>query len=148
MHTTTTPRQAIGGENRLLASLPQESRAEIEKLPSLRSLLERYACTMISLLSQGMACNYLHPVEERICRWLLQVRDRVNSDEFQLTQQFLSWMLGVRRPTVTVYAGMLQSAGFITYRRGSIKILDAGGLERGACQCYQIHEAAGRRTAC
>ena len=116
----------------------EEFRGVLKQQPSFRLLLERYAGTMMAQLSQLMYCNHFHPVEERLCRWLLQVADRVDSTEFELTQEFLSWMLGVRRPTVTVVAGMLQTAGLITYRRGDIKLLNIDGLRSGACECYEV----------
>jgi Mn-dependent DtxR family transcriptional regulator len=73
-----------------------------------------------------------------MCRWLLMTHDRVDGEELQLTQDFLSQMLGVRRPSVTVVAGMLQQAGLIDYRRGRIKVLDREGLEKGSCECYHV----------
>jgi Mn-dependent DtxR family transcriptional regulator len=71
-----------------------------------------------------------------MCRWLLMTHDRVGADEFHLTQEFLAQMLGVRRPSVTVAAGVLQRAGLIRYQRGRIRVVDRGGLEAGACECY------------
>ena len=72
-----------------------------------------------------------------MCRWLLYMRDLAGSDDLMLTQEFLAQMLGVRRPSVTVAAGVLQSAGLISYRRGRIRIADRAGLEQGACECYE-----------
>jgi hypothetical protein len=71
-----------------------------------------------------------------MCRWLLMTHDRVGADEFHLTQEFLAQMLGVRRPSVTVAAGLLQKAGLIAYQRGRIRIVDRPRLEQGACECY------------
>jgi CRP-like cAMP-binding protein len=85
---------------------------------------------------QSAACNRLHTVEERCCRWLLMTHDRVGADRFPLTQQFLSYMLGVRRPSVTVVAGTLQKAGLIEYSRGVITIASRKGLESATCECY------------
>jgi CRP-like cAMP-binding protein len=90
------------------------------------------------------ACNALHPVEARFCRWLLQSADRAGSDTVTLTQELLAEMLGVRRTSVTEVAGKLQNEGVITYSRGVIRILDRGGLERLSCECYRTlvdHEA-------
>jgi CRP-like cAMP-binding protein len=83
------------------------------------------------------ACNALHPVEARFCRWLLQSADRAASDTITLTQELLAEMLGVRRTSVTEVAGKMQHEGVITYSRGVIKILDRDGLERLSCECYQ-----------
>jgi CRP-like cAMP-binding protein len=83
------------------------------------------------------ACNALHPVEARFCRWLLQSADRAASETITLTQELLAEMLGVRRTSVTEVAGKLQHEGVITYSRGVIKILDRDGLERLSCECYQ-----------
>lgn len=108
----------------------------LERCPSLNDLIKRYAAVSLRHASQVIACNALHPVQERACRWLLMTQDRVGRDEFPLTQEFLAGMLGVRRQTVTVIAGLLQQAGLITYRRGLIRILDRPGLERATCECY------------
>jgi CRP-like cAMP-binding protein len=103
-------------------------------------------------VQQTAACNALHPVEARLSRWLLQARDRLESNNIKLTHEFLSQMLGVRRTTVTVVANMLQQAGLIRYHRGQIEIVDRAGLEARACECYEairrhveeITPAAGR----
>jgi CRP-like cAMP-binding protein len=88
--------------------------------------------------AQSAACIAHHSVEERCCRWLLMTRDRVNSDQFPITHDFLSQMLGVRRASVTVVAGMLQKAGLIHYTRGQMTILDRPGLEEVCCECYRV----------
>jgi hypothetical protein len=93
---------------------------------------------MFTLVSQSAACNRIHSLEERCARWILMTHDRVDADTFPLTQEFLSTMLGVRRPSVTVAAGMLQKAGFITYHRGNMTVLDRAALEASACECYGI----------
>ena len=104
----------------------------------LHNLLLRYTQALMNLLAQSVACNRLHSVEERCCRWLLLTCDRVESDEFPLTQEFLAQMLGVRRASVSVVAAILQKAGLIRYHRGRMKLLDRQGLEAGSCECYQI----------
>ncbi|MGH9182537.1 MAG: Crp/Fnr family transcriptional regulator [Acidimicrobiales bacterium] len=103
-----------------------------------RDIVQRYVQALFSQVSQQVACNGLHSVEERCSRWLLLTHDRVGSDEFPLTQEFLSQMLGVRRASVTVAAGALQRAGFIRYRRGQIALVDREGLEGSSCECYQV----------
>jgi CRP-like cAMP-binding protein len=104
----------------------------------LYNLLLRYTQALIDLISQSVACNCLHSVEKRCCRWLLLCQDRVQSNEFHLTQEFLSQMLGVRRASVSVVAAILQKAGLIRYSRGKITICDRPGLEAASCECYQI----------
>lgn len=87
---------------------------------------------------QIAACNAVHSAEARLCRWLLQTRDRIHSDSLTLTQEFLSQMLGVRRTTVTLVARSLLAAGMIKYSRGHIRIIDAEALEHAACECYSV----------
>jgi CRP-like cAMP-binding protein len=113
----------------------------VEKLSghgSFNGIVQRYTQAFVSQIGQQVACNGLHSIEERCARWLLLTNDRVGSDEFPLTQEFLAQMLGVRRPSVTVVAGILQQAGFIRFRRGRIHITDRQGLESAACECYRV----------
>jgi CRP-like cAMP-binding protein len=105
---------------------------------SFDNLLRRYSHAQMLQFAQSAACIAHHSVEERCCRWLLMTRDRVNSDQFPITHEFLSQMLGVRRASVTVVAGMLQKAGLISYSRGRMTILDRHGLEDVSCECYRI----------
>jgi hypothetical protein len=112
--------------------------AAYEELPVLRTAVNRYLQSLINLMSQSIACNRLHGLLERCARWLLMTRDRANSDSFYLTQEFLAYMLGVRRSGVSIAAGTLAQAGFIRYRRGNITILDAEGLESASCECYRV----------
>ncbi|MGY1636226.1 Crp/Fnr family transcriptional regulator [Geodermatophilus sp. SYSU D00742] len=112
---------------------------------ALHDLLHRYTQATMVLLAQNVACNRLHTTEERCARWLLQTRDRVGGDEFALTQEFLAQMLGVRRGTVSLTAGVLQQAGVIRYTRGRITVVDADGLHDAACDCYDIVQAEYRR---
>jgi CRP-like cAMP-binding protein len=104
----------------------------------LTDIVHRYTQAFVSQLSQQVACNGLHSIEERCARWLLLTHDRVGSNEFPITQEFLAQMLGVRRPSVTVVAGILQQAGFIQYRRGTVRITDREGLEAASCGCYRV----------
>lgn len=104
---------------------------------SISRILLRFALAFFNQVAQSVACNRLHSLEERCARWLLITHDRVDGDEFRLTQEFLSFMLGVHRPAVTLAAGALQKAGFIHYSRGKITITDRAGLEGAACACYQ-----------
>ena len=113
-------------------------RSEITPGSPLHNLLLRYTQALMNMLAQSVACNRLHSIEERCCRWLLLTRDRVNSNEFPLTQEFLSQMLGVRRASVSEVAAVLQKAGLIQYHRGKMMILNRKGLEADSCECYQI----------
>ena len=111
---------------------------ELKRSSVLREVAQRFAQALMTQISQSVVCNRIHPVEKRICRWLLMTHDRVGLDDMGLTQQFVSQMLGVRRPSVTVVAGALKKAGLIRYSRGKVAILNRKGLEAGACECYQI----------
>src|SRR5215471_16158581 len=102
----------------------------------LQSLLLRYTQSFITQISHIAVCNRLHAVEQRLCRWLLMCRDRVDGDDLEMTQEFIANVLGGRRETVTVAAGRLQDAGLIRYSRGHIAIVDRKGLEAAACECY------------
>ena len=103
-------------------------------------LLRRYAAYSLRYAKQSVACNALHSVEERMCRWLLMTQDRVGKDEFWLTHELLAAMLGVRRQSVSVVAGTLQKAGFIAYRHGIMRVVDRDGLEAASCECYGVTE--------
>lgn len=116
----------------------EDFREEIGSGGPLPDLIRRYTQAMVNQISQSVACNHLHSVQERMCRWLLMTHDRVGADEFSLTQEFLAEMLGVRRPSVTVVAGILQQAGLIRYHRGRVTVLDRAGLEAASCECYRV----------
>ena len=113
-------------------------RAELREQGALASLVERYTLAFFSQVSQQVACNGLHSVEQRCARWLLLTHDRVGTDEFPMTHEFLSQMLGVRRASVTVTAGTLQRAGFVEFSRGRVAVVDRAGLESAACECYAV----------
>jgi len=103
----------------------------------LRELIDRHSDALFGHAIQSVACNALHSVEARFCRWLLSCHDRIDSDRVSLTQEFLADMLGVQRTTVTVVARTLQAAGLIRYSRGVVDILDRAGLEAISCECYR-----------
>jgi CRP-like cAMP-binding protein len=107
-----------------------------ERSADARKIFNGYVHTVVIVGSQSSACNALHRVEARMCRWLLMSSDGVASDVVNLTQEYLAAMLGVRRPGVTEVAGKLRSEGLIDYTRGCIRILDRPGMERRACECY------------
>jgi len=104
----------------------------------LKRLLQRYATYVFRCISQGLACNTLHTVEQRACRWLLMAQERAGGPDFMLTQEFLAVMLAVSRPTVSSIAQHLQQAGLIDYHRGVIRVLDAAQLEANSCECYRV----------
>jgi CRP-like cAMP-binding protein len=135
---------AAGGALRMRA---RAARGEFAAGGLLQGRLLRYIQALITQISQTAVCNRLHAVEQRLCRWLLMCHDRVATDELQMTQEFISNMLGGRRETVTVAAGRLQDAGLIRYARGHLAILDRHGLEALVCECYSYVEAECSRLA-
>jgi CRP-like cAMP-binding protein len=113
-------------------------RGELDRNRTLSLIMLRYAHAFFNQVAQSAACAHLHRVEQRCCRWLLMTRDRMPSDDFLLTHEFLGMMLGVRRTTVTDVMGSLQKAGLIRYRRGHVTILDHEALHHRTCECYEI----------
>ena len=103
-----------------------------------RTLMLHYAHAFFNQVAQSAACNTLHPIERRCCRWLLMTHDRMQSDQFLLTQEFLAMMLGVRRSSLTEVAQKLKRLKLIDYTRGRVTIRDRPGLERYACECYMV----------
>ncbi len=126
----------VGGEAWRIPT--QEFRLALKRSQSLDDLVKRYAAVRLRQTAQVVACNALHPATERLCRWLLMSHDRVGRDEFPMTQEFMSELLGVRRPSVSLIAGTLQGAGLITYKRGRIRVKDRRGLEESSCECYEV----------
>jgi CRP-like cAMP-binding protein len=122
----TLDRVAVADLNRVMAAEP-----------GLYGLLLRYTEAYLEEVSQSVACNRLHTLDERCARWLLITHDRTGTDEMKLKQRFLSYMLGVHRPAVSLAAGALQKAGVIRYSRGTIRILDRAALEAASCGCYE-----------
>jgi CRP-like cAMP-binding protein len=116
-------------------------RAELYRDQYLHGLFLRYVHTLFIVASQSAACNRLHPLEKRLCRWLLMSSDGVDSLRVPLTHEFLGTMLGTRRAGVTEAALKLQQEGFITYTRGVVDILDRNGLERACCECFRVVKA-------
>ena len=120
-------------------------RGLVEQHPALRDRCLRYLQVVMVQTSQAAACNARHELPERLARWLLMVRDRADSDEVPMTQEFLSYMLGVRRAGVSVVASALQAQGLIQQSRGRVAILDRAGLEQEACPCYRLIEDSRRQ---
>ncbi|HKY45256.1 MAG TPA: Crp/Fnr family transcriptional regulator [Pyrinomonadaceae bacterium] len=142
LHARTTP-------TRTLVQVPGEAyhmRATdfVRHVRDTNSLLDnlcaKYVHAFLVMTSQTAACNRLHPINERLCRWLKLVHNRLRRDEFPIRQEFIAMMLGVHRPTVSTTANMLQQAGLISYSRGQMRILDADGLINGSCECLEIIE--------
>ncbi len=127
--------QVSGAGFRLPVSAFREA---VERSRTMDLLIRRYAAVVLRQTGQAVACNALHPVPERLSRWLLMSHDRVGRDEFPMTQEFMGDLLGVRRQTVTVTAGTLQEAGLITFKRGVVQIIDRPKLENAACECYGL----------
>jgi len=140
------PRRAL---SRAIVQLPGEAlridAARLRELadarPGVRSVLERYAASLLGELEQTVACNAVHRLEQRLAKWLLRSSDRSDGHALPLTQEFLSEMLGAQRTTVTQVASVLQRAGAIEYRRGKITVLDRSTLERMSCECYEATAA-------
>jgi CRP-like cAMP-binding protein len=115
--------------------------AEMEKEGPLYRLVRRYSHALLALMSQSVACNALHDINQRCARWLLMTHDRMDQQDFNLSHEFLAVMLGVQRPTVSIVAGTLQEAGLIRYSHGRISVCDRKGLEAASCECYGIVRA-------
>jgi CRP-like cAMP-binding protein len=113
--------------------------------PTVDQIMKRYMAVAYHALMQSAVCNALHPVEQRVCRWLLVTHERVPG-EFPATQELLAASLGVKRPTISLVANSLLKAGLISYHRGTIRILDAAKLEQFACPCFTVARSAYARV--
>lgn len=133
---TSTLEAVVQGPGSALRLSAAAFREELERIPSLRPLLLRYAFAHQQQVAQTAACNGRHVLEQRLARWLLMAHDRAEGDEFPMTQDFLAAMLCVHRPGVTVAARLFQQAGYIQYTPGNITITDRHGLEEVACECH------------
>lgn len=111
---------------------------ELAQSDSMRTVMLHYAHAVFNQVAQSAACNHYHSLQQRCCRWLLMTHDRMESDEFLLTQEFLAMMLGVQRTGVTAAAGTLQRDGLIRYKRGNVTILNRRGLIHRSCECYGV----------
>lgn len=134
-------RALVQGEGSAMRMKVAAFRKAVSGDGALQKLLNRNIHALMTQIAQSAACNRFHQVEARLARWLLMTHDRIGSDEFRLTQQFLSDMLGVRREGVTYAARALQRNGLITYSRGHLTVLNRAGLEAAACKCYSIIKA-------
>jgi CRP-like cAMP-binding protein len=134
-------RSLVQGEGRALRIDAAAFRRELAVSAALRTTLDRYVYVLLSQHARAAACLRFHMIEERLARWLLMSQDRASSYVFQLTQEFLAYMLGVRRVGVTIAAGELQRRHLIAYERGEMTIVDRAGLELAACSCYASDRA-------
>lgn len=135
---TTPNRAVVQGAGEALKLPAKTMQREFSRGGEFQHLLLRYTQGLLTQISQTAVCNRLHSVEQRLCRWLLMTHDRTRSDELEMTQEFISNMLGVRREGVTHAAKLLQQLGLISYARAHIRILDREGLEKHVCECYQV----------
>lgn len=144
----TTPNRAIvqgaGRAFKMKASVLQE---EFKRGGALQILLLRYTQALITQISQTAVCNRLHTTEQRLCRWMLMTHDRTQSDELEMTHEFISNMLGIQREAVSLVAQRLREKGAINYTRGRIRIIDRGILEECSCECYQVVKVEQQRLA-
>ena len=127
--------QVPGAGLRMKATLFKK---ELARSASMRAVMLHYAHAFFNQVAQSAACNQFHTIQQRCSRWLLMTHDRMQSDEFLLTQEFLAMMLGVQRTGVSAAAGALQRAGLIRYKRGNVTMIDRRGLERRSCECYRV----------
>jgi CRP-like cAMP-binding protein len=130
-------RALVQGSGDALRMDSADFRVEFDRNPPLQQALYRYTYALMSQISQTAACNRFHEAGPRLARWLLMTRDRVGSDQFALTHEFLAHMLGLRREGVSEAAGALKRRKLITYNRGMIDLLDVKKLKTSACSCYQ-----------
>ncbi|HEY0419589.1 MAG TPA: helix-turn-helix domain-containing protein, partial [Acetobacteraceae bacterium] len=134
----------VASFNRAMVQLPglahrisaEALRDKVQRLPVLRRLLLRAVQEALAQIAQTAACNSRHGLTERCARWLLMAHDRIDGDDLPLRQEFLSIMLAVRRPGVTMAIGALQAAGHIQHHRGRVVITNRTGLESATCECY------------
>ena len=137
-HNVSSVRALVQGGGTAMRMASAHFLKEFRLSLPLQRELYRYTHTLMAQISQTAACNRFHVVERRLARWLLMTHDRVKSDQFRMTQEFLGHMLGVRRVGVTNAAQALQKRKLISYSRGDITVLDRSGLEAAACECYEV----------
>jgi len=135
---TTTSRASVHTAGHGYRLKRQVMMTEFNRGGPTMALLLRYTQALMTQISQTAVCNRHHSVEQQLCRWLLLTLDRLPTNELIMTQELIAGMLGVRREGITEAAGNLQRAGFISYRRGHITVIDRSGLETRSCECYGV----------
>lgn len=138
---TTTCQALVQGNGSALRMKAKSLRSLVKNGGPLHDLLLLYIHTVFTQIAQTAGCNRVHPLNERLARWLLLTHDRLGRDEFRLTHEFLARMLGTRRAGVSVAASALREAGLIDYTRGDVTVLNRAGLEEASCECYLIVKA-------
>jgi CRP-like cAMP-binding protein len=139
-------RAVVQGAGRAWRLDAKRFRQELAQSETLRGAMDRYVFVHLNQLAQMAACTRFHVVESRLARWLLMTQDRAHADTFHVTQEFLAFMLGVRRVGVTKAAGSLQRRGLIGYFRGDVTVLDRRGLKAASCGCYKADRDAYARV--
>lgn len=134
--TTAPLRALVQGAGAAWRIATKSFQAELARSTALQRSLNRYLYVLMGQLATSAACLRYHLIGPRLARWLLMTQDRAHADTFHVTQEFLAYMLGVRRVGVTAAAGALQRSGLIAYTRGELTVLDRAGLEAAACSCY------------
>ncbi|MEJ8846041.1 Crp/Fnr family transcriptional regulator [Variovorax rhizosphaerae] len=134
--SVTPLRALVQGRGAALCITTPAFRTLLKHSPALQQSMHRYVYVLMKQLATSSACLRFHMIEPRLARWLLMSQDRAESARFRVTQEFLAYMLGVRRAGITAAAGALQRSGLINYSRGDIEVLDRRGLEAAACGCY------------
>jgi len=140
--TASPLRGLVQGAGGALRIGTKKFRGELARSAALQKNLNRYLYVLMAQLATSAACLRFHQIEPRLARWLLMMQDRARADTFRVTQEFLAYMLGVRRVGITAAAGALQRKRLITYTRGELTVLDRPGLEHAACGCYGIDRAS------
>jgi CRP-like cAMP-binding protein len=137
--TVHTPVQAVvQGQGWAWRMTTQVFQKQLATSPSTKGILDRYVSLLMNQFIISCTCLHYHAVGPRLARWLLMSQDRAGSDRFSMTHESISYMLGVRRVSITLAAGLLQQEGLIEYSRGDLRVLDRAGLEAAACDCYEI----------
>lgn len=140
-HTSPSATMVQGGSDTCYRMRADAFPHEMDRRGPFYELMTDYAQALVGFIMQSTACNAVHSLEQRLARWLLMARDRMESDKFPLTQEFAAMMLGAARPTVSLIASTLQNAGLIEYSRGWVTVLDREKLEAASCECYRVTTA-------
>jgi CRP-like cAMP-binding protein len=136
----TAPLHAVvQGSGSALRIAAKDFTAALEASTAMQRIMQRYVYVLMAQMASSAACLRFHNIDARLARWLLMSQDRAHADEFHMTQEFLAYMLGVRRVGITAAASALQKQGLIEYHRGHMAVLDRGGLETAACECYEAN---------